>query len=936
MTTSSHTSCAVGVARRGLSLIAFILSVTASLALAQTAGTIAGRVTDDSNKAAVSGASVTITGTNQETSTNQQGEFVLVNVPGGDTSVTVNYLGLATKTMPVTVRPGEVSRLDVVMAQEVVQMEGIKVSGSTMGSARALNQQRVALTFTNIIAADLIGQLPDKNIAEALQRVPGVDVAKDKGEGRFVIIRGLDPIYLGVSMNGIRLSSAEKAARSSALDVVASSLVATMETTKVVTPDMETDAIGSVNIKTHSAFEQEGRHAMITAGSGYSHQLNRKGSYNTAATYSDDTLLDNKLGVAVTVAADNRKFSVFSEPETTIWSQVKSPTDGQIHWLLGGQDFRDYDGTRWRQGVSASLDYKLSSTNKAYLRMFSSSYRQNNEQWLTTFGYGTGTIQALTDTSATVTIPAKQIIQSETQIVNNKRVTSIVAGEDATFGSWTNKFAAGYTTGKYTRPSLQIAFSNTAATGISYSFNGPYDNRVTQISGPSIALPSSYSFSTKSGYSNTTSNMHEVTIHDDLRRDFTFNESPSYVKFGAEYRTKHNNLDTFKEAITSAPWTFANEINPGLPVRNNLGGYPKLYIRQEAVQSFYQNQDSYGQTLTVATTYGSAFQALEDSEGAYLMGGTTFGKLKVTAGARAEHTHFWIKGWEYNATTTAVKPVVSENNYTNVLPSVVFTYDFSKNTIGRASWNNTLARPDYSGTAPGRAINDSARTVTQGNAELKPLTAMSWDASIEHYYSPRGVVSAAVFYKDLKNFAYQAQAGTDAGTGYLLTTYLNGTTASIYGLELNWAQRLGFLPAPFNGLGVEASGTFGKSEATYPNRPGEKVPFTGFAKKAGNFAVTYDYRGFHGRVAAHYHGVRLESGSALGADATQDSYEEPYVSIDVGLSYKLATGWQIYLDGGNLNEAPKKTYFGGTGSFKRISTYESYGWSAESGIRWNF
>ena len=121
MTTSSHTSCAVGVARRGLSLIAFILSVTASLALAQTAGTIAGRVTDDSNKAAVSGASVTITGTNQETSTNQQGEFVLVNVPGGDTSVTVNYLGLATKTMPVTVRPGEVSRLDVVMAQEVVQ-----------------------------------------------------------------------------------------------------------------------------------------------------------------------------------------------------------------------------------------------------------------------------------------------------------------------------------------------------------------------------------------------------------------------------------------------------------------------------------------------------------------------------------------------------------------------------------------------------------------------------------------------------------------------------------------------------------------------------------------------------------------------------------------------------------------------------------------------
>ena len=179
---------------------------------------------------------------------------------------------------------------------------------------------------------------------------------------------------------------------------------------------------------------------------------------------------------------------------------------------------------------------------------------------------------------------------------------------------------------------------------------------------------------------------------------------------------------------------------------------------------------------------------------------------------------------------------------------------------------------------PGRTVDDVNHLVTQGNAQLAPLEAINWDASLEHYYSPLGVVSAAVFYKSIKNFAYQAQSGTDPATGYLLTTYFNGPTAWIYGLELNWAQRFGFLPPPFNGLGVAANATVGDSQASYPTRPGETIPFTGFAKKAGNAALTYDHAGLHLQAAVNYHGARLESGSVIGANATQDApkYEADY------------------------------------------------------------
>ena len=914
-------------------LIGLVLGATSALAQSTATGSLTGRVTDATTKLALPGARVAVAGTNLEAFTDRGGYYELDNVPAGDVALNVSYVGYPAKTASGKVSTGVTTKLDVTFGEEVVKMDAFLISTDAIGSARAFNNQRAAPTLTNIISSDAIGTLLDKNVAEALQRVPGVDIARDKGEGRFVIIRGLDPIYLGVSLNGIRAASAEKASRESALDVFPSNLVASMEVTKVTTPDMESDAIGSVNILTHTGLEQQGAYGMFTAGGSYAHQLDRKGGYTTAGNYGD-TIMNGKLAFAIGLAADLRKSSTFSEPETTVWSQMTSPTDGLKHWILGGQDFRDYDSLRARQGATISLDYKLTETSKVWVRLLTSAYLERNEQWLTTFNFGGGTVQALTDTTASVTLPSKQILKSMTMIVNNKRSSSAVGGYEGKFGAFTEDLTLGYTAGKYTRPSLQVAFQNTGSTGITYNLSNPYDTVVTQTSGNDISSPASYSLSTKSGYSNTTSNMHEETVRDDLRYDFTAAGLPAYLKFGLEYRNKNNNLDTFKEGITAIPWTLnSGTIYPGNDIRTSVGHFQDFRIREETVESFYQTQSLYTQAMTPATTYGGAFVALEDISSAYLMGGVTYGKLKVMAGSRFEHTHFWIDGWQFDATTNVATPVIYVKNYDNALPSVVLTYEFTPQTIARASWSNTLARPDYQVTAPGRAVNDSARTVTQGNAELPPLTAVNWDASIEHYYSPLGMASLAVYYKTLQNFSYLAQAGTDPATGYLLTTYLTGPSAWVYGLEATWAQRLGFLPAPFNDFGIAASGLIGDSQASYPIRPGEKIPFTGFAKEQANIALTYDHGGFHARVALHYHGKRLESGSTIGTDATQDQYEAAYYTIDAGTSYTFGRHWQVYVNGANLNNAPLKEYYGGTGSLIRLQTYEVYGWSAEGGLR---
>jgi TonB-dependent receptor len=267
-----------------------------------------------------------------------------------------------------------------------------------------------------------------------------------------------------------------------------------------------------------------------------------------------------------------------------------------------------------------------------------------------------------------------------------------------------------------------------------------------------------------------------------------------------------------------------------------------------------------------------------------------------------------------------------------VLPGVVFSWKPGKQLVVRASLTESLSRPDFAQTSLSRVVNDDKSTVTQGNPALKPLESLNWDASAEYYLPSLGVVSAAVFYKDIKNFSYQALAGVDETTGYALTTYLNGSKGHIAGLELAYQQQFRFLPAPFDGLGFLANATFSDSEATYPTRPGEKLDFIGQSKVIGNVALTYDKKGFFLRVAANHRTPRLREDEALSAGAATDRYVDRFLQLDLTTSYKVCKNCEIFAELVNLTNEPFRVYFGGTGA-KRLVQREEYGRSANFGVR---
>ena len=153
------------------------------------AADISGRVTDVGSGDFLPGANVIVEGTNFGASSDRSGSYKISGLVDGDYTLTVSYIGYSDYSAQVTVA-GENVTNDIQLSVSYINMEAVNVSGLAQGQVKALNQQRSAGNIKNIVSSDMIEQFPDQNVADAIQRLPGVALETDHGEGRYVQIRG--------------------------------------------------------------------------------------------------------------------------------------------------------------------------------------------------------------------------------------------------------------------------------------------------------------------------------------------------------------------------------------------------------------------------------------------------------------------------------------------------------------------------------------------------------------------------------------------------------------------------------------------------------------------------------------------------------------------------------------------------------------------------
>jgi TonB-dependent receptor len=902
----------------------------AVLALAQSAGSLSGRVTDASTKLALAGARVSVAGTALETYTDQAGAYALNGVPAGLRTVEVSYVGYPVLSREATIAGA--TRLDLAFNENVVKLDNYVIEGSAVGTARAINQQRAAATLTSIVAADEIGRFPDQNAAESLQRLPGVALYRDQGEGRFIDLRGLNYIYTAVRLNGAGLASPELGDRAIALDVVPSDSLAAIEVTKVPTPDQDASGLGgNVNIRTKSAFDSTDRELNVTAGGIYTH-LTEKFNPKVNAAYSD-LFAGGTVGVTAGVTWQERDFGSRNFEEDG-WSLRTTP-GGSTYFMPDNLGFRDYVINRERFGANAGLEFKPDADTLVYLRGAYNKFTDTEDRHQLYLPFTRGTVLSGDGRSASFDNVSR--VRRDIRIrEKDQELNALSAGFERRVADWQLDGQAAWSRGVEKRPNeTTVRFRrNTSDSDLRYTFNGLYDVTIEQLGGASVLDPANYTTLDRLEVQNNRGKDTEANFSLNARRDLDRAE-PAYVKVGASYRTKEKDSDVNISRFTApASFTFASVaggVNADYPY-----GLAVPRISHDAVlAAFNGNRGAFTETVLQPDSVLEDWTSNEDVFAGYAMAGLTQGRANWIAGVRYERTAFDTQGNQYR--NGVITPTSASRRYDNVLPGLHFRYDVSKQLVLRASYSQSLVRPAFGETAIYRNIADNDFEISAGNPDLQTLESRNFDASVEYYLPSLGVVSAAVFHKQIDNFSYEISVpgGDPAFPTYDLLTFRNGSDGKVSGLELAYQQQLRMLPAPFDGLGFLANLTLADSEAKYPTRPGEKLSFIGQSDLTGNAALTYEKRGLFVRLALNWRDKHLREDEPIGADADGDRWIDSYYQLDLSASYRINRHCELFVEATNLTNEPFRVYFNSSnGQGRRLVQFEEYDWTANFGVRW--
>lgn len=234
-------------------------------------GTIEGRVLNSRNGEYLENARVTVTGTTIEAFTDATGQYRLSHVPAGNAQIKVFFTGLDVQSASVDVaadrttprdftleagqRPGGGKESSVVKLSEFV----VAVSKEMEGAAIAINEQRFAPNIRNVVSADEFGQITDGNVSEFLKFLPGMAINPVGGEGRTVMLNGVPPNNVPVTLGGFNVASAAGSSTSRRLefDQISLNNISRIEILQTPTPESPGAALGgSINMVPRSAFER--------------------------------------------------------------------------------------------------------------------------------------------------------------------------------------------------------------------------------------------------------------------------------------------------------------------------------------------------------------------------------------------------------------------------------------------------------------------------------------------------------------------------------------------------------------------------------------------------------------------------------------------------------------------------------------------------------
>jgi len=886
-------------------------------------GVIQGQVLGDQGRP-LSGAGLQIPAHGIQAISDAEGRFTLRNVPVGTVAVAVSSVGFGTETFEITVQAGQVTRRDFVLEVNPLSLEALVVQGQ-VGQAEAFTRQRNAASIRNVVSSEQLERFPDPQVPDALRRIPGVSGQPDRGETGYIYIRGLAPEFTTVTVNGSRLPSTDQEGRAVELSSIPSQMLESVEVIKAITPDMDADAVGgSINLvqRRPTVRQFDGR---IEGGS---HTLAGGTSLRGGVSYA------NAWGPwGMTVGGDYANTYRQTENAQFAWGTWQDQP------VLNRFMIQHYPIERSRYSVNTSLQYDLGSRSNLFVRGFYSRYDTKEERHRLQFRLDNGT--RVSPTEAT----GARVIRQARQYTWEREIYDLTAGGDHTLGSGIRvEYSGSYSYARRTEPYRN--YFEFRQNGVDTRLDPTVDRNfpVLQVTNDrNVNDPGAFRmmyFEQRLDDNRDTDVGANLNVTIPLR----FSELiESSLRFGAKVSSREKNRDAFEATLDKiqGSFTMATMATDGFigPVVNN--GYefgPR--VEWSAGENFWeQNRALFsGDENEVRENDDTEdYVASETVGSAYGMATLDFGRVEIVAGARYEYTDLSYEGKRllFDANGDYVSTVAnnSASDYGSFFPAFHLRYRATPATNLRFAATRTISRPSFLRLAPNEYIRPDDQIVRRGNPELQPALSTNLDLLAEHYFASVGTLQAGVFYKDISDFFFTRRSDITSGdfAGWELIQPDNGASASVYGLELAWQQRLSFLPGIWNGLGMYANYTYTHSDSDYGGTTNRSLPLEDQFKHIGNVAVTYDGYGFAGLVSLNHQSDFLES---ISSNPAADRYGRYRNQVDASFSQRVTPNVRVTVQLNNLTNEPYIRYFPGQDGRPYENEYEGF-WGTV-GLRFNF
>ncbi len=905
---------------------------------------IYGIVTDAETGDPLAGATVMIRDTNIGVATDIEGRFRLRRVPSGVRTLAINYVGYESFEEEITLEPGTELRKNISLQITMLEMEGVNVVAQALGQAGAYNKQRNAPNILNVVSDEQIQRFPDLNVSDALRRMPGISTEEFRGEATAMYVRGMAPGLNTVTLDGERLATTGRTDRDVALTGISSDLIGAIEVTKAITPDMDADAVGgSVNLVVNRLVGDQQTFNIMASGGWHNHA----GMGNPKASVHYGRSQGNlSYSLRANVGRENRRMDDIRH----FWSEQEF--NGSTIDRIDQMRIGDYKFQTDRYAFTGRLDYRLNDNHSIFGRGLYNLRDKRGIRHQFRVRPDRGDIVSVNGSVYEIDGVRVEPIGRRNHIQNE--LASFTVGGESDFSRIGMDYSATYSYGTHNSPYQEYLRYRVNGMEMSYDLSDRNSAIITWLNGSDsvISDPSNLNMTR---YENRIDDVVDQDINTRVNFTMPYNlgNAVGNLKFGGRFFHKQKERDHEVIEYNDINGTFLmSEVASTDFHRTLVDGRYQIFhtvdwekggpFKDANIQNFQMDSDDELEYYLVSDP--SDYVATETIGAGYLMSTLEFDRFMFLAGLRAEHT-----GTTYTGNRTLIdeneqfagrQRMDESSTYLNFFPMAHVRYNLSDRSNIRLAWTNAIARPSFTDLAPFEIANFESETVRRGNPNLKASRVMNLDLMYEQFFSSIGILSAGVFYKSLRDFAFEEVRTEVDGpfAGFETRMPQNGSTAEVFGVELAWQQRLHFLPGFLSGLGVYSNYTYSTSKAQL--RIDREVELPRQIPHVLNAAVTYERGGFYGMLTYNYQSTYLYQVSTTQVSnhrshlfPTNDRYMRWQDRLDLTLRYQATSVIQIFADARNLTNSPQLWYDGGPDYHYRSSFNHI---NATMGVRMTF